>query len=91
MKDFNQAVDTMRFKATEVSQAPTVPNSLFPGDQVLDWRKENSQRWDGPDRLISAKLLDFYVKSSQKLSAATRIIYCQEAYSWGLAWLTFAS
>lgn len=66
MKEFNQAVDTLRPKATEVSQASTVPDYIFPGAQVLVWRKAKPRRWDGPSHLISA-VRHVCVKSSQKL------------------------
>lgn len=38
--EFNKYLDKFRLDATSKSQAPTDPDSLFPYDRVLVWRKD---------------------------------------------------
>lgn len=65
MREFSEAIDKLRFETTQKIQAPTVPDSFFPGDPVLVRRKD-SKCWEGPFALISQVPRGFYVKSSQK-------------------------
>lgn len=47
LTEHQRAVDSARLRITESCQAPTVPASLNPGDDVLTWHKL-SKCWDGP-------------------------------------------
>lgn len=83
MAEFNRGIDELRLATTQKCQAPTAPDSLFPGDQVLVWYKK-TKKWEGPFTLVSQVPHGFYVKSRKNRIAQLHGRECVRKYVTGV-------